>query len=69
MVDGTVTALTPANSWLNYTLTITEEKLEETVDKYGTAIPATQPGLIQYFHKAANDTTPQTIFMICTRPG
>lgn len=69
LVDSVISAITPTNSWLNYSLAITEEKLSEEVDKYGTIIPATQPGLIQIFHQAANDFSPQTIAMICTRPG
>jgi lysophospholipase L1-like esterase len=69
LLGGVVTALTPNNQWLNYSVEITEDKLDEIIIKYDTEIYAKQVGLIQFFHQAANDFTPQTIFLICTKPG
>jgi hypothetical protein len=40
----------PSNQWLDVTITITEEHLNEVIVKSGQDIPATQAGLIQIFN-------------------
>ena len=59
----------PSNQWLDRTITITAEHLNETITKSSTEIPATQPGLIQIFDQHNSDFSKMTILCICTEPG
>ena len=66
---ATISVINPNNTWLDYTLTITEDHLNDVVNKANTDIYATTPGLIQIFHQHVTDTSKFAILCICTKPG
>lgn len=66
---ATISAVNPSNMWLNYTLEITSDHLNEVLNKANTDIPATTPGLIQIFHQNASDFSRFTILCVCTKAG
>ena len=69
LVGAEISVINPSNQWLNHTLTITEEHLNNSLEKSGEIIPATQPGLIQIFHQHLSDFSPFTILCVCTKAG
>lgn len=69
LVGATLFRTNPSNQWLDRTITITEDHLNETVTKSSTEIPATQPGLIQIFDQHNSDWSKMTVLCICTEPG
>ncbi len=66
---ATIFRTNPSNQWLDRTITITTDHLNETVNKSSTDLPATQPGLIQIFDQHASDFSKMTVLCICTEPG
>ncbi len=59
----------PSNQWLDVTITITEDHLNEVIVKSEQDIPATQAGLIQIFDQHSSDFSKMTVLCICTEPG
>ena len=71
LVGGTVGVVVPHNTWVNFSFTITEEMLNETVQIDGYDIKAKVNGLTQIFcqREAMGDGNPMTMIAICTTPG
>ena len=69
LVGATIFRTNPSNTWLDKTVTITEEHLTKVLHKANTDIPAVQDGLIQIFDIMNSDFSEFTILCICTIPG
>lgn len=69
LVGATLFRTNPSNTWLDKSITITEDHLNDVVNKSGEDIPAQMPGLIQIFDQHSSDFSKFTILCICTEPG
>lgn len=69
LVGGIINVVNPYNTWINHSITITDEMLNATVDKGGVIIPAITEGLTQIFYQHGSDNSPITVLFICTKPG
>lgn len=68
---GTIGVVMAENSFANYTITITDEMVDETIDMQGWDIKAKVSGFQQIFyqHSATGDNSPVSMVAVCTKAG